>query len=49
MMRKIKLYLSAFLIGGLIIGCNSETDDLGVQLFNKDAVSGEVNSYDLVV
>ena len=48
-MRKIKLYLSAFLIGGLVIGCNSETDDLGVQLFNKDAVSGEVNSYDLVV
>ena len=48
-MRKIKLYLSAFLIGGLIIGCNSETDDLGVQLFNKEAVSGEVNSYDLVV
>ena len=48
-MRKIKLYLSAFLIGGLIIGCNSETDDLGVQLFNRDAVFGEVNSYDLVV
>lgn len=48
-MKKIKLYLSVFLIGSLVIGCNSETDDLGVQLFNKDAVSGEVNSYDLVV
>lgn len=48
-MKKIKLYFSALLVGGFLVSCNSEADNLGLQFFEGDAASGAVNSYDLVV
>lgn len=46
-MKKIKLLLSALILGGLAVSCDSDADRLGVQLF--EGAEGETASYDLVV
>lgn len=46
-MNKVKLYLSAVLAGGLIISCDSEADNLGLQFF--EGAKGEIEAHDLVV
>lgn len=46
-MRKIKLLLSALFLGGLVVSCDSDTNELGLQFF--DGVEGETTAYDLVV
>lgn len=46
-MKKIKLLLSALLLGGLLASCDSDANELGSQFF--DRTDGEVSSYDLVV
>ena len=47
-MSKIKLILSVFLFGGLMVSCNSDSDDLGKNLFDGNSVTGNQVSYDLV-
>ena len=46
-MSKIKLILSVFLFGGLMVSCNSDADDLGKNLFDGNSVTGNQVSYDL--
>lgn len=45
-MKKMKLLLSALLLGGLVISCDSDADRLGAQFF--EGAEGETTSYDLV-
>lgn len=47
-MSKIKSILSVFLFGGLMVSCNSDSDDLGKNLFDGNSVTGNQVSYDLV-
>ena len=47
-MNKIKSILSVFLFGGLMVSCNSDSDDLGKNLFDGNSVTGNQVSYDLV-
>ena len=47
-MNKIKSILSVFLFGGLMVSCNSDSDDLGKNLFDGNSVIGNQVSYDLV-
>ena len=47
-MSKIKSILSVFLFGGLMVSCNSDSDDLGKNLFDGKSVTGNQVSYDLV-
>ena len=47
-MNKIKSILSVFLFGGLMVSCNSDSDDLGKNLFDGNSVAGNQVSYDLV-
>lgn len=42
----MKLLLSALLLGGLVISCDSDADRLGAQFF--EGAEGETTSYDLV-
>lgn len=46
-MKKIKLYLSAFIFVGLLWSCDSDSDDLGLQFF--DGAEGKTESYDIAV
>ena len=47
-MNKIKSILSVFLFGGLMVSCNSDSDDLGKNFFDGNSVAGNQVSYDLV-
>jgi len=47
-MNKIKSILSVFLFGGLMVSCNSDSDDLGKNFFDGNSVTGNQVSYDLV-
>ena len=47
-MSKIKSILSVILFGGLMVSCNSDSDDLGKNLFDGNSVTGNQVSYDLV-
>lgn len=47
-MKKIKLYLLAFVVGSGVLSCDSDSDNFGVHLVD-DGVEGVVNTYDLKV
>lgn len=47
-MKKIKLFLFSLFLGSIVIGCNSDADDLGLQFFENNEAQGEQAAYDLV-
>ena len=47
-MKKIKLFLFSLFFGSIAVGCNSDADDLGLQLFENNEAQGEQAAYDLV-
>ena len=47
-MKKIKLFLFSLFLGSIVVGCNSDADDLGLQFFENNEAQGEQAAYDLV-
>ena len=47
-MKKIKLFLFLLFFGSIVVGCNSDADDLGLQFFENNEAQGEQAAYDLV-
>ena len=47
-MKKIKLFLFSLFFGSIVVGCNSDADDLGLQFFENNEAQGEQAAYDLV-
>lgn len=47
-MKKIKLFLFSLFFGSIVVECNSDADDLGLQFFENNEAQGEQAAYDLV-